>query len=134
MQFDLSGYTVEQVTAANSDLRNYLCNTVLKMQYVDIPSDSDRVAAVDNLCESFYNHFGKYPNSVNLYYLSNYVLLKDIKSNGGYKKRSKVFFLSPRQLRSRYSREFSAEMKIINHVRTKQVHNIAVRKSRYRHE
>ena len=134
MQFDFSSYTVEQRTQANIDLRSYLKKTALKIPYTEIPCSTVRSAEVDKVCEDFFDVFGQYPDSTNLYYLSNYVLLEDIKDPDRSKRKNKDAFLSPRQWRSRYSREFPVECKVINFVRTRSTHNIAVKKMRYAYE
>ena len=134
MQFDFSSYNVEQRTQANIDLRNYLKKTALKIPYTEIPCSTVRSAEVDKVCEDFFDVFGQYPDSTNLYYLSNYVLLEDIKDPDRSKRKNKDAFLSPRQWRSRYSREFPVECKVINFVRTRSTHNIAVKKMRYAYE
>jgi len=134
MQFNLQGYTVEQRTKANIDLRSYLKKTALKLPYAEIPCDSVRAAEVNRVCEEFYAVFGQFPDSTNLYYLSNYVLLLDIRSTNKWKSRNKYAFLSPRQWRYRYSKEFPAETKVVCKYRTSQMHNMARAKRRYNYE
>ena len=134
MRFDVSSYTVEQRTQANNDLRSYLKKTALKIPYTEVPCSTVRSAEVDKVCEEFFDVFGQYPDSTNLYYLSNYMLLEDIKDPDRSKRKNKDAFLSPRQWRSRYSREFPVEIKVINFSRTRNIHNIAVRKMRYDYE
>lgn len=134
MQFDFSSYTVEQRTQANNDLRSYLKQTALKIPYTEIPCPTVRSAEVDRVCEEFFDVFGQYPDSTNLYYLSNYMLLEDIKDPDRSKRQNKDAFLSPRQWRSRYSRELPMEGKVINFVRTRNTHNIAMKKMRYEYD
>lgn len=122
--FDCSCYVVEAEVQANLDLKCFLKDTLLKIDLDSLPDTPTRVQQVDSITEEFYQYFGSYPSSVNLYYLSNY-LLQDYLKSPNKKKSDPDAILSRRQQRARYSKEFSSTSALIDVIHTNKVHNFA---------
>lgn len=128
LMLDFSLYSAEESVQVETLLIEFIKDDLLKTPLEKIPPVETRVNKVDELTESFYQHFGRYPSSVALYYLSNYILLEDIKDKDPYKIRQENAFHSPRQLRLRFSREYSTQCAVLDYEFTQRVHNIAIPK------
>lgn len=124
--FDFSCYSQDDLRQANLDFSEFLKDVILKIPADILPSTEERVQQVEEVTEAFYAHFGEHLNTVNLYYLSNYLLQDFIQQ----KSRSKVTkqengFLTPRQLASRQRRELAYPVETMDIYRVNSLFSIA---------
>lgn len=126
MLFDFSVYSPEEIHQANLDFSAFFQKEIATISEKNLPSSCIRVQQVEELTESFYEHFGEHMNTVCLYYLSNYIL-QDFIKNKLYNKTAKQEngFLSPRQLYTRNKTEISYPVEVIDGCRVNSLFNIA---------
>lgn len=128
MQFDLTVYPVESLALAEADLISFVKDTLLKTDINLVDPAEKRVELVDQITEEFFIQFGKFPSPKVLYYLSNYILIEEIKSTHSGKRQREDAFLSPRQIVSRSKREHSITTDVLDVVHSKHLHQIATPK------
>lgn len=122
--FDWNCYKVTEKEKANYDFSDWINATILRLRKIDLPTEVELVRWVDEVAENHFQHFGEYPHSVNLYYLSNVCLLHYIKDVS----RTKVFqengFQTPRQIKGRFRKEFSTTTDKLDFYSNKKEHKI----------
>lgn len=127
--YNINDYSTDQYQQATDALLTYIKKVLRKTPLAELPETPVRVATVDKLTEDFFQKFGQYPDSVILYYLSNY-LLQDYLSSPRKKKTDENQILSWRQQKARYSKEFSMKsMKTLDYIHYKYLFNPAVPKA-----
>lgn len=127
--YNINDYSTDQYQQATEALLTYIKKVLRKTPLDELPETPVRVATVDKLTEDFFQKFGQYPNSVILYYLSNY-LLQDYLSSPRKKKTDENQILSWRQQKARYSKEFSMKsMKTLDYIHYKYLFNPAIAKA-----
>lgn len=124
--FDFSSYRQDEIRQANLDFSEYMKEEVMKLSVGQLPCTQERLEAVEEVTERFFEYFGEHMNTVCLYYLSNYLMQDFIKAPS----RSKTMdqengFLSPRQLVKRKTKEISMREELIDVVRVDNLFNIA---------
>lgn len=125
---DLTVYSVENQQEAVNDLFHYIKEELLKTPLSELDSVASRVEVVNEVIEAFYAQFGVFPPSNILYHLSNYLLIEDIKDTSPYKSKKSYSFLSPRQLRTRYSKELLVKPELLGMLQYKRIRSTGVRK------
>ena len=108
MLFNFMSYTDDERQMAEEHLVESIKNDLLSVPYDQLPSADERVVIVDTICECFFEKFNVMPSSLALYYLSNFVLLEDIKNPLSNKRKRENAFLSSRQIKTRYNKEYTA--------------------------
>lgn len=121
-------YSLDEIVLAEEQLTSFIKEELLSIQLDQLPCSSDRVVEVEDITEEFFTHFGQYPNSKILYYLSNYILLSDLKNGAWNKSGNPDSFLSPVQLRRRKRHEHSFQQEMLDKKYVQNVHNIATAK------
>lgn len=123
--FDFTVYSQDDLRQANLDFSEYLKDVTLKIPASILPCTEERVRQVEEVTETFYEHFGEHLNTVNLYYLSNYLLQDFIQERSRVKVvQQENGFLTPRQLATRQRRELAYPVEAMDVVRVNNLFHI----------
>lgn len=133
-QWHWDWFTPDELEIANEEFTHWLKKGVLLLivstdpEQNELPSQQEINAFVERTTEEYFSVFGSHMKSVNLYYLSNY-LLRSYLGSDRKKKTDKCQILSRSQQRTRYSKEFSLDKNKMDAYHATYIHNIAKRKN-----